>query len=154
MGDDGVGVLIAKSLRKLDLGRQVVILERLAADISLLGYAKEASKLVIVDAIKSGNPPGTVTRFSTEDRGSPVPSIPLSHESGLGDIRALAKAGGVRTPITVIGVEPADCSPGRGLSKPVADAVPLLLSNVEDEVKDYAGRTGRGKTKPAVSGTS
>lgn len=136
MGDDGVGIEVAKSLRKLNLGESVPILERQIIDVSILDQSEGASKLVIVDAVKSGGPPGSVVKFSPGDPGAPVLRAPLSHEQGLDDIVALAEKGGMRPPsVVVIGVEPEDCSPGEGLSVKVAGAIPSVLEEIQTELE-------------------
>jgi len=140
MRDDGIGVEVARSLRKSDLGGRVLILERQMLDISILDQAKGASKLVVVDAVKTGRTPGSIVRFSPGRRRSHVLLVPLSHEQGLEDILALAKRGGMRLPpIVVVGVEPQDCTPGEGLSEEVARALPRVLEKVKAEVKEFAG---------------
>ena len=140
MGDDGVGIAVARSLRKLNLGRSVLILERQTLDISILDLTKGASKLVVVDAVKSGRPPGSVVKFSPEGPGAAILRVPLSHERGLKDIIALAKKVGMRPPpIIVVGVEPEACIPGEGLSEKVAGALPSVLEEVKAEVKECAG---------------
>ena len=140
MKDDGVGIEAARKLRELGLGEGVAILERQNTDLSLLVLAKEASKLVIVDAVQSGRPPGTVTRFSLDELSSRSLKARISHEPGLYDLISLARQVGI-SPASVIiaAVEPADCGPGEGLTKAVADAVPRLLDVLLSEV----GRSGR-----------
>ena len=141
MGDDSFGVEMAKVLRKHNLGRRVVVLERQTMDISILDTAKGASKLVIVDAVKSGRPPGNVVKFIAGEPRSPVLRVPLSHEQNLQDILALARKSGIHPPpIVVVGVEPADCTVGRGLSAVVKEALPRALEEVRDEVKECAGK--------------
>jgi hydrogenase maturation protease len=139
MGDDGIGVEVARSLRKMNLGRSVVVLERQILDISILDLTKGASKLIIVDAVKSGRPPGSVVKFSPGGPGSPTLRIPLSHEHGLDDVLALArKSGMAQPPIVVVGVEPEDCTAGEGLSEKVAGALPSALEQVTAELKKCA----------------
>jgi len=135
MGDDGVGIEAARALRKLDLGDDVIVLERQTANLSLLNYSKEASKLIIVDAVKSGRPPGTVISFNaTEDR-SRLLRVPISHEFRLYDLVETAKQSGIPLcPIAVVGVEPANCSAGKGLSARVATALPLAVEQVLKEL--------------------
>jgi len=147
MGDDGLGIEVAKAVRKLDLGPRVLVLERQTMDISVLDSAKGASKLVIVDAVKSGRPPGSVVKFIAGAPRSPVLRVPLSHEQNLHDILALARKTGMRIPATVVvGVEPADCTPGTGLSAEVTGALPHVLEEVKGEVKDYSGK-GDGESR-------
>jgi len=145
LGDDGFGIEVAKALRKLNLGSRVLVFERHTMDISVLESAKGASKLVIVDAVKSGRPPGSVLKFIAGAPRSPVLRVPMSHEQDLQDILALAREIGMRLPATVVvGIEPADCTAGNGLSAEVRGALPHALEEVKDEVKEYAGKGKRG----------
>jgi hydrogenase maturation protease len=149
MGDDGFGIEVAKALRKLNLGRRVTVLERQTVDISVLDSAKGASKLVIVDAVKSGRRPGSVMKFNAGVRRSLVLRVPLSHEQNLYDILDLARKSGMRLPPTVVvGVEPADCTAGNGLSVEVKEALPRVLGEVKDEVKECAERGTDSPARP------
>jgi hydrogenase maturation protease len=145
MGDDGFGIEMAKVLGKLNLGREVLVLERQTMDVSILDSAKGASKLVIVDAVKSGRPPGSLVKFTAGEPRSPALRVPLSHEQSLHDILALARKSGIHLPLTVvIGVEPGDCTVGKGLSAEVKEALPRALEEVRDEVREWACR-GNGE---------
>jgi len=149
MGDDGFGIEVANTLRKLNLGRRILVLERQIMDISVLDSASGASKLVIVDAVKSGRPPGSVMKFMAGLPRSPVLRAPLSHEQDFHDLIALARKSGMRLPPTVVvGVEPADCTAGKGLSKEVEGALPRALEEVRNEVKECAEK---GTDSPAKS---
>ncbi len=142
MRDDGVGIELARSLRKLRLGPNVLILERQALDISVLDDAEGASKLVIVDAVKSERPAGSVVKFRAGGPGSPALRAPMSHEQSLHDILALARKIGKRPPpVVVVGIEPADCAAGEGFSEQVAGAIPRALREVRDEVAECAVRS-------------
>lgn len=149
MSDDGVGIEVVRLLRRLDLGRGVVILERQVADLSLLIYAREASKLVIVDAVQTGSPPGTLIRFSLNKPQSRLLRMRISHELELQDFAALVRQVGIPfSSVVLVGVEPADCRPGKGLSKPVADAVPRLLREVAKEARDAGEGTAEARGGP------
>jgi len=150
MGDDGFGIELAKVLRKLEPGPRVLILERQTMDISVLDSARGASKLVIVDAVKLGRAPGSVIKLIVGGPRSPVLRVPLSHEQDLHDILALARKSGIPLPPTVvIGVEPVDCTAGKGLSAEVMEALPRALEEVRYEVKECVERGTDNPTRPS-----
>jgi hydrogenase maturation protease len=137
MKDDAIGIEVVRALRRLDLGRGVIIMERQAIDLFILTQLKNASKIIIVDALKAGNPPGNVVRFrATEGESTPL-RVPLSHESRVYDvIEATRQSGLLLCPVTVVGVEPEDCGVGEGLSEAVAKALPLAVKTVVSELRD------------------
>lgn len=135
MKDDGIGIEVAKELRKRNLGEGVEVIERQVPDLSVL-LQSESSYLILVDALKRGKPAGTMTKLRFGGRKSPVLPVPLSHELRLDDLIELARRSGISArPITVIGVEPADCGVGDGLTPAVARALPLVVSEVVRELK-------------------
>lgn len=136
MKDDGVGIHVARELKKRNLGKDVLILERQALDISLLLLFKDASRLIIADAVKAGRPPGTLISFAASGKGSPGLKVPLSHGMQLEDLIRLAKKNKITVcPTIVVGVEPADCSIGEGLTKAVEEAMPGVVGAVLRELR-------------------
>ncbi len=139
-GDDGVGVLVARRVEELALpGVTVVDHHDPTALIDLwAGYAP----VVVVDAVRSGAPAGTVHRLVA---GTGEPALPAAawaasrrggtHAFGLAAAVALARALH-RLPerLVVIGVEAASYGHGAPLSAAVASAVPLAVDRVLEEV--------------------
>jgi len=92
----------------------------------LLALLADRKKVVIVDAVDVGYPPGTVCRFRP---GEAVPADPARrHSLHQGDVLlqlGLAGALGMGPRETVvIGIQPGDLSPGEDLSPPVERAIP------------------------------
>ncbi len=116
-GDDGVGLAIARRLaaRGLDV--------RVRADASIvLELLAAGSRLVIVDAVVNGGPPGTVLRLDAEDLAS-GPTPLSSHGLGLAEALTLARAlyGPVQVAIVGVAIEPP--SARLGLSPAVEAAI-------------------------------
>ncbi len=134
MKDDGVGIQVARQLRGLDPNRFFVY-EAQAMDMSLLWHFKDARKIVLVDATKYGAPVGTITRYSVSPREGPLVEVPGLHSLQLFDIFDVAhQPGMLPCPLTIIGIEPKDCSPGEGLSEEVAMVLPAAVDAVMDEL--------------------
>ena len=137
MKDDAIGIRVANELRGRDLGSDVYVYDYQAMDLSLLSYFQKASKVIIVDALKSGSPPGTVTKYSISKKEGPLLELPNLHELQLFDIMDLAnQAGFFPVSPTVIGIEPEDCTAGEGLTERVTDAVPVALAKVLAELEN------------------
>ena len=136
MRDDAVGIRVVDELRKMDLGQDVFLYEYHAMDLSLLSFFQKASRVIIVDALKSGRPPGTVSKYSVNTRESPLLKLPNLHEFQLFDIMDLASQTGILPlPFALIGVEPADITAGEGMSQQVISAIPIAVSIILQELQ-------------------
>lgn len=135
MKDDGVGILVAKELRRRNLGAGVLVYEYQALDLSLLWQFRGASMVIVVDALRSGGSAGTVSTYSIKPREGPLLQLPGLHALQLYDMFDLAnQTGTLPCPVTIIGVEPGDCNPGEGLSQEVSASIPRVVDAVLQEL--------------------
>lgn len=131
--DDAVGLQVAEELKrkKEEAGEAfdgVSIQEYEEMDLSLLQEFKDASLLIIVDSVKSGTKPGTVSTLEVAEDSAEISGLPSLHELELADMVSLArKMGIVECPVLIVGIEPADLGLGEGLSKEVESAVPVAV---------------------------
>jgi hydrogenase maturation protease len=124
MMDDGIGLQVAKELRHRDLGGGVLVFEYQTLELSLLWQFRGASKIIVVDALRSGGSPGTVSTYAIAPRDGPLLDLPSLHSLQLYDMFDLASLSAtLPCPVTIIGVEPLNCSPGEGLTEPVSAAI-------------------------------
>jgi len=131
MRDDGVGIEVARELGRRGLGPEVLVYEYQTLELSLLWQFRGASKIIIVDAMKSGGSIGTVTTHRITPREGPLLDLPSLHSLQLYDMFDLANQSGMLPcPLTIIGVEPSDCNPGEGLTEPVAAAIQRAADTV------------------------
>ena len=129
--DDGVGIVVAKELQRTNLGEGALVRAHQTFDLLLLSEFGGASRLIIVDAVRSGSAPGTVTEFEVAPGPGPLSSLPGLHSLELHDLIDLAgRIGFLSCPVTIIGVEPRDCGVGEGLSLEVERAIPKVVAMV------------------------
>ncbi len=115
---------VAKELRHRDLGAGVLVFEYQTLELSLLWQFRGASKIIVVDAMRSGGSPGTVSTYAIAPRDGPLLDLPSLHSLQLYDMFDLASLSEtLPCPVTIIGVEPSNCNPGEGLTEPVSAAV-------------------------------
>jgi hydrogenase maturation protease len=136
--DDGAGVAAVRLLRRLGVPRGVALVEGGTPGLGLLDLLAGYNRAILVDAVVSGAPPGTVHRF-TQEALPPRDLLPLSLH-GVNAVDALAM-GQVAVPdelppvIEFFGVEIADRTPGRQLLSPaVAVALPVLAAMISHEL--------------------
>ena len=153
-GDDGVGLAVARELA----GRGVAVRESADASI-LLALLDAGHRVVVVDAVAGGGPPGSVIRLAPEELGRGP--TPLSSH-GLGVAEAIVLARVLYGPRAVAGLEIvgiAIASSGSagprsnaqvGLSPAVAAAVGPAAALVA-ELARSGGSTSRRTRRPRPS---
>lgn len=132
--DDGVGILVAQELRSRRLGSDVLVYDSQTIEASLIWEFRQARALIIVDALTSGAPAGTVSRFRLAPKRGATEGIPSLHELRLHDLVDLAGLDVISSPVTIVAVEPKDCRLGEGLTEEVQAAVPKAVDEVSNLV--------------------
>ncbi len=132
--DDGLGPMVIDLLSRhaaLDSGS--VELQSLDGEPTRMIDAWRGRRLaIVVDAVRKGSAAGACHRIAVGDGEFAGWSPPASsHSVGIAEAVSLGRALD-RMPgrLVVFGIEPADVSPGEGLSAHVEAAVPLLLEDV------------------------
>ena len=135
MKDDAAGVQVARGLMQMSLGKDVVIESSQGADLSLLSGFGGADRVVVVDTLRSGTPPGTISKYVFSPAKNQVNSLPGSHSIRLHDMFDLAnQAGLLNCPVSIIGIEPRETTVGEGLSREVESAIPRVLGIIIREL--------------------
>ncbi|MGO9342677.1 MAG: hydrogenase maturation protease [Acidimicrobiales bacterium] len=130
--DDGVGpvvaALVAARCEARDIGPVVDPLD-------LLGRWDRAEMVVVVDAIRSPDPPGTIQLVELHSRATEC-GVTSTHGISLGRVLRLAETIG-RAPsrVVVIGITGAEFGVGTGLSAPVGAAVPIAVRNIVEMIE-------------------
>jgi hydrogenase maturation protease len=137
VGDDAAGCEVYRTLQRETLPGNITLLFLGVAGISLLDYLDGSyARLIIVDAVRFGNTPGTLYRQT-------LASLPRTHEGtitvhALG-IREVIEVGALLCPerippmIVVIGIEGdnfTEC--GVPLSPPVRKAIGTTIDMIHD----------------------
>jgi hydrogenase maturation protease len=142
--DDGVGIAVAKVLQQRNMGEKVLVRAHQAFDLWLLSEFSGASRLIIIDAVKSGSAPGTVVEYEVAPLPGTLCSLPGLHSLELHDLIDFASRMGLLScPVTIIGVEPRDCGVGEGLSPEVERAIPEVVARVAARSQHCPGLASR-----------
>lgn len=68
VGDDGVGIRAIERLQEMRLPPNVEVIDAGVGGMAILSWIEDADKVVIVDAVQTGNePPGTVYKFTDKE---------------------------------------------------------------------------------------
>lgn len=137
-GDDGVGPAVARRVQRLN--PQLADVGPVTEPLDLVDRWDGADLVVLVDAVRSGAAPGTISVVELTDAKAHRPAEPTSTH-GIGLVRVLRLAQALdRAPrrVLLVGVEGGDFGPGTRLSPAVAAAVPEAAALVIR----VTGRTG------------
>lgn len=134
-GDDAIGLAVARSL--IDSGIAAIRVECLhGSEVDLLELWRDQDRVILVDAICSSSPPGTVHQWDLST-ALPLPVFRpgTSHAFDLSGVIELAKELD-RLPhsLKLYGIEGARFDPGRELSPEIKQAIPLVVETIKKEV--------------------
>jgi hydrogenase maturation protease len=133
--DEGVGVHAVRELGKHALPAHVEVIDGGTATMELLPVIREAERIIVIDALRGGEEPGTIYRLSPEDLMIDAES-PLSlHQVGLLEVLGMARQLGGNPAVVIIGVEPKEVAWGMELTPAVAAKLPQVVEAVLAELK-------------------
>jgi len=132
-GDDAVGPVVAGRLRAAG----ACVLDCADEPTRLLGLWDGLDAVVVVDAVRSGAPAGTVHRLDAGD--GPLPrdlGLASTHAMGIADALELGRALG-RAPrrVVVLGIEGASFGMGEEMTPAVAAELDGLVASVLRELE-------------------
>lgn len=137
--DEGVGVRTVERLQaEYTFPDEVTLLDGGTLGLNLLADVEAASRIIIVDAVKAGLPPGALVRLQDDEVPAFLGPKVSPHQVGLQDLLALAQLRGHMPPEIVLwGVQPWQLEPGLDLSPAVAAQVGPLARRVVDELERW-----------------
>ena len=133
-GDDAAGLVVARRARE----RGLEAIEQEGEPVGLIEAFAGHETVVVVDAVRSGAPPGTVHRCDVSAAPLPAPfaAAASTHALGLGEAIELARAlDRLPSRIVVFGVEGERFDTGAALSEAVVSALDPLLDAVVAELR-------------------
>jgi hydrogenase maturation protease len=131
--DEGIGVHIIQAMEDLELPKHVDLLDIGTSTMDLFFHLKGVEKLVVIDAMKAGGPPGTIYKCRPEDL-LPKDERPISlHEIGLLESLNMAEKMGMKINTVIIGVEPKVLDWGVELSEEVKSKIPTVIEVILKE---------------------
>ena len=135
LSDEGAGVKVVEELQRCyDFSDPVEIIDGGTMGMELLPYFDDRSHILIVDAVKTGNEPGTIVRI--DDPPAFFSTKTSFHQIGLADVLgAAAITDNLPRNIMLFGIEPKEMSTGLDLSPEVAHNLSRLVDMVVAELE-------------------
>jgi hydrogenase maturation protease len=135
--DEGIGVRALNELeRRYTFPENVELLDGGTAGIELLRHIRKRDYLIIIDAMKFNQEPGTVTRVEGNDVPAAFRTRISPHQLGLSDLLAAAMLTDELPPNLVLyGVEPENLDIGLDLTDTVEASVEKLTEAIIEELR-------------------
>jgi hydrogenase maturation protease len=152
MGDEGVGVHAVRALREnYSFPEQIGLIDGGSMGLDLLPFLEKTTKLLIIDAISSGTPAGTIQVYE----GEVIPAIlsrkTSAHEIGVKDLLfALKFMDKAPEEICLVGVEPENLDILLALSEKVKEVFPALISAVIVRLERWGVKLSERPRQPCV----
>ena len=136
MTDDGVGVRVVNRLAAdYRFPPGVAVVDGGTLGLDLLPLLDGVDRLLIVDAVETGGPPGTLMRLEGEEIPMAFRTKLSPHQMGLQDLLAVAELQGSRPREMVLwGVQPESIELGMELTPAVAARFDQLVEKVLAEL--------------------
>ncbi len=136
LSDEGAGNKAVHELQqRFHFPPEVEVVDGGTMGLDLLPYLDDRTHLFIIDAVKSGNAPGTTVRIELEDPPAYFRTKISPHQLGLSEVLAVATLTNNLPPkIVLFGIEPKDLSTGLEMSPEVSENIGRLANMVIDEL--------------------
>ncbi len=131
--DEGIGVHVIQEMEDLELPGHVELLDLGTSIPDLISHLEGVKKLIVIDALKIGEPPGTIHRFKLEDLLATEDGPISLREISLMETLNATKQSGREIDTVIIGVEPKVLDWGMQLSQEVKKQIPTIIEAVLKE---------------------
>ncbi len=135
LSDEGLGIHAIRRLLEMDqLPEDVDIVDGGTAGLNLLYYLEGVDHLVIIDAVETGHPPGSIIRLAGDQIPAYMALKVSPHEITLPDFLAAARLRDLYPKEVVVwGMQPATLDVGIELSPALAKQLDTLVEHVAGE---------------------
>ena len=151
LGDEGLGVrVVERLLEQYEFPEGVRVMDGGTLGLDLLPYVEEASRLLVIDAVQAGKPPGTLVRLEGHEVPVFLDASKVSpHQEGLQDLLAVAMLKGYLPEEVVFwGAQIESLGVGLELSEAVAAQVDGLGGKVLEELARWGVEVTRKAGQP------
>lgn len=134
--DDGVGIHAARLILK-HIPEGITVTEVHAGGLRLMDAMAGYDRAIIIDAMQSGQEPGTIQRFTPADMHA-TRNVTSTHDTSLATALEMARMLGMHVPtdVTIWGIEARDAvNFGEELSAEVRAAMERVVRDVMDEIE-------------------
>jgi hydrogenase maturation protease len=122
-------------MKDMTLPPDVEIMDGGTMGLDLAYYIGGRKKVIVVDVVKAGEPPGTLYRFTDKDLADAKGLLRSAHGFDISDaLKTTVFFGNKPEEVIFIGIEPEDISEGLELSPTMEEKIPAIIKLVMHEI--------------------
>jgi len=139
LGDEGVGVHAVRKLEQAFPHPEIEYVDGGTRGLLLLPFMEEATHLLILDAVYTTDPPGTIVHLKQDDLLAQPPMKFSAHDIALPDLLSLLRfrKGSAIQDLQLLGIVPDRLDPTVELSPRVAEALETLIQRAQEILKTW-----------------
>ena len=139
--DDGFGIRVVERMReRYAFGEGINLVDGGVLGMSLLGLMGEADHLIVVDAMRGGEEPGTLYRLNVDELPGRIRAKNSLHQTDLLEALTLCEVVGKAPKTVILGVEPMEMERmGMALTPVVESRLDPMIERVLEEVARLGG---------------
>jgi len=139
LSDEGAGIHIAHRLGKMALPSNIEILDGGTGGFELIAFFRDRKKVILLDAVKTDDEPGTVYRFTLEDIVLPRRPIFSLHQFNLHELCFFIQQMKPRPEVVVYGIVPQETERfSTKLSQAVKKGIRKMLPSLLEEIRSIS----------------
>jgi hydrogenase maturation protease len=134
--DEGVGVHVVEKLKNMVLPPDVEVMDGGTMGLDLLYAIEGRKKVIVIDTVSAGEPPGTIYRFTEKALTEKKELLRTAHGIDFTDVIKTSEFLGTKPDeVVFIGIEPEDISEGLELSPKIEQRIPTIIELVMKEIE-------------------
>lgn len=147
--DEGLGIrAMERLMQRYQLPEDLLLIDGGTLGLDLLSYLEKAERILILDAILTDGPPGTLMKASNEEIPAFLGMRTSPHEIALADLLAVMHLRGTMPrELVVVGMQPGTIALGWELSQEVEAHLDALADAAADELKAWGIEVPRQKAQ-------
>lgn len=143
LGDDGFGVEVVRRFIARGLPGETEAIDVGIGGLDFVFKLMDGyDRTIIIDAVRRGDPPGTISVFRPEPRACLDTIDPHITEPSRA-VTLARRLDALPADVTIIGCEPEDCTVGIGLSDSVAAGVERALGAIDEILAAWTSNSSK-----------
>jgi hydrogenase maturation protease len=135
--DEGIGVRVVEALKTMPLPPDVELVDGGTAGADLIDVLAQRQNVIIVDAVQSDAPPGTILKLTPRDLLESRDTALSLHDLDVPQTLAMTRLlGCAPEQVIIIGIVPESIDPGMELTPALQALVPRIVRLVREQIQN------------------